>query len=331
MKAEDQTKLNNLYRRYQGYDDCGTKYAFDINFITLQGGRQMKAQRDTGVDNFRKHIDELIENFKDVASIYVTDFGGKSKKSQLLNDTVEIHLLDVRDIDSTQKIYLQKSVQSEQAQTSGMNLFSGFAGLGSLLGVEGEPPPVLIAAKFMDDKHNIERLREKNDEQTRRIAELERKNDELQRSYNVLNDSYEQLQDDADDMEDELRGYRDSNGKQDKIAGLLGSVVASAGKNFIRQNPNLLAGFIPAEQLAGIFAADDQVNQPAQTESAQVNDNLSDEEQERLDDATTVFEWLQTLEGEMFNDVISVISAMRKNAAYTSRILAFLKGIIPNS
>jgi hypothetical protein len=54
--------------------------------------------------------------------------------------------------------------------------------------------------------------------------------------------------------------------------------------------------------------------------------SLPDEENERLDDATIVFDWLQTLDPETFEQVISVISVMRQNTAYAANILAFLNG-----
>jgi hypothetical protein len=56
-----------------------------------------------------------------------------------------------------------------------------------------------------------------------------------------------------------------------------------------------------------------------------MNDNLTDEEQNRLDDATTVFEWLQTLEPTAFSKVISIIAVLRQNKDYADRILTFLR------
>ena len=152
---------------------------------------------------------------------------------------------------------------------------------------------------------------------------MERKNNDLQQRYDTLNGTFERLQDDADDMEDELNGYRQRDRKQDKWVSMLGAAGASLAKNFIRQNPKILSGIIPEEQLAGIFA-DDETAQTTVPVSA-----LSETEQERLDDATTVFDWLQTLEPTAFSKIISVIAVLRQNTAYADSILTFLRSQTP--
>ena len=322
MKSEDQKKLNNLYHRYQNYDNDGTKYAYDIYYSTLSGDRQLKAKKHTGVDKFREHIEELMENFKDVSSITVTDYGGKSPRASVLNPPMTIYLLDVKSVETTPKIIIHDKGgdgQSEpSARPSGMDILQGLSGL--FLGTEfeglGNIAPV---AKLIEDKHVINGLRERNDEQKQKIAELERKNSDLQQRYDTLNGAFERLQDDADDMEDELNGYRSRDRKQDKWVSMLGAAGASIAKNFIRQNPAILSGLIPAGQLAGMLSDDGQA-QPAELANA-----LTEAEQERLDDATTVFEWLQTLEPAVFSKVTSVIAVLRQNTACADHILTFLR------
>ena len=100
---------------------------------------------------------------------------------------------------------------------------------------------------------------------------------------------------------------------------MLGAARASLAKNFIRQNPKILSGIIPAEQLAGMLSDDE----PAQ--HAEPVNTLSETEQERMDDATTVFDWLQTLEPTSFSKVISVIAVLRQNTGYADHILSFLR------
>jgi chromosome segregation ATPase len=204
-----------------------------------------------------------------------------------------------------------------------MDVFQGLSGLFAGTEYEGLGN-IAPLAKLIDDKHSISRLREKNDEQTRKIEELERKNDELQQQYDTLKGTFERLQDDTADMEDELSDYRNRDQKQDRWVSAIGAAGASIAKNFIRQNPKILSGIIPADQLAGIFS-DDETAQPAEPQS-----NLTDEEQNRLDDATTVFEWLQTLDNAAFEKVISVISVLRQNTAYAAHILKFLQSSQPS-
>ncbi|MDR2926927.1 MAG: hypothetical protein LBV41_01800 [Cytophagaceae bacterium] len=320
MKADDQKKLNNLYHRYQNYDNDGTKYVYDIFFDTLSGERQLKAKRHTGVEKFREHIEELMENFKDVCSITVTDFAGKSPRASQLNPPMTIYLLDVKSMDTTPKVIVHGAVQSEvQAkQQVATDIFQGLSGLFAGTEYEGLGS-IAPMAKLIDDRHVINRLQEKNEEQLREISELKRQNNEWQQKYETLNGNFERLQDDSADMEDELSLYREQDRKQDRWVTMLGAAGASMAKTFLRQNPKILSGIIPAEQLAGILSDDEP--QPAEA-----NNQLTDEEQNRLDDATTVFEWLQTLDAATFAKIITVIAAMRQSAECTDRIIAFLKG-----
>jgi len=325
MKAEDQKKLNNLYLRYQNYDNDGTKYNYDIYFSTLSSDSELKAKRHTGVESFRKHIEELMENFKDVCSITITDYAGKSPRAAALNPPVTIYLLDVKSVDATPKVMVHKGQQPEPPAAGrqvNMDIFQGLSGLFAGTEYEGLGN-IAPLAKFIDDKHVISRLREKTDEQTRKIEELERKNNDWQQKYEALNGNFERLQDDAADMEDELSEYRSRDKKQDKWVSVIGAAGASIAKNFIRQNPNILSGIIPADQLAGILS-DDEQPYPSPTQNGERE--LTNEEQNRLDDATTVFDWLQTLDDAAFDKVISVISILRHNTDYAAHILAFLNG-----
>ena len=321
MKSEDQKKLNNLYHRYQNYDNDGTKYMYDIYYSTLSNDQQLKAKRHTGVEKFREHIEELMENFKDVCSITVTDYAGKSPRASVLNPPMTIYLLDVKSVETTPKIIVHDKGggQSEpSARPINTDFLAGLSGLFAGTEYEGLGN-IAPLAKIIEDKHNISTLREKNDEQKQKIAELEHKNSDLQQKFDTLNGTFERLQDDADDMEDELNGYHERDKKQDKWVSMLGAAGASLAKNFIRQNPAILSGIIPAEQLAGMLS-DDEPAQPAAPVSA-----LSETEQEHLDDATTVFEWLQTLEPTAFSKVISVIAVLRQNTGYADHILSILR------
>jgi len=323
MKSEDQKKLNNLYHRYQNYDNDGTKYMYDIYYSTLSNEQQLKAKRHTGVEKFREHIEELMENFKDVCTITVTDYSGKSPRAAVINPPMTIYLLDVKSVEATPKVILHEKGQPEQQPTRpNLDIFQGLSGLFAGTEYEGLGN-IAPLAKFIDDKHVISRLREKSDEQTRKIEELERKNNDLQQRYDTLNGVHERLQDEADDMEDELNEYRNRDKKQDKWVSVLGVAGASIAKNFIRQNPKILSGIIPADQLAGILSDDEQ---PHPSPPPNGEGELTDEEQNRMDDATTVFEWLQTLDDEVFTKVITVFSVIRQNTAYAAHILAFLNG-----
>jgi DNA repair exonuclease SbcCD ATPase subunit len=198
-----------------------------------------------------------------------------------------------------------------------LDIFQGLGGLFAGTEFEGLGN-IAPLAKFLDDKHVISRLREKNDEQAQKIIELERQNNDWQQKYETLNGNFEQLQDNADDLEDELNEYRQRDRKQDRWVSVLGAAGASLAKNFIRQNPNILSSIIPPDQLAGMFN-----DEPAQ--SAQPQNQLTDEEQNRLDDATTVFDWLQTLDSNVFEKVIYIISILRQNTDYAAHIITFLR------
>ena len=315
MKSEDQKNLNNLYHRYQMYDNDGTKYAYDIYYLTLNGGRQMKAKRDSGVDKFRKHIDELMQNFDDVCCIEVSDYNGKSARAKEINNKVEIYLMDIKNME-TPKVLIREKIEPEKPKT---DIFKGLSGIFAGTSFEGlgELAPYI---KNIDDKHTIDRIREKNEEQSHTIEELRRKCENWEQKYETLNREYGQLQDDADDMEDELDEYRARDKKQDGWVSMIGLAGASIAKNFIRQNPSILSGIIPAEQLAGMFADDESAI------TSNSKSELNEEEQSRLDDATTVFEWLQTLEPDAFSQVISVISVLRKDTGYADHILSYLSG-----
>jgi len=324
MKSEDQKKLNNLYLRYQNYDNDGTKYFYNITYKTLSSNEaQTKAKRHTGVEKFREHIEELMEHYKDVSTITITDYTGKSPKAGQINPPMDIYLLDVKTVDTTPKIILHEKAANSSPSgegRGGTDILQGLSGLFAGTEYEGLGN-IAPLAKFIEDKHVISRLREKNDEQAVEITALKRKNDELQQKYDTLNGNFERIQDDADDMEYELNEYRTRDKKQDKWVSMLGAAGASLAKNFIRQNPAILSGIIPAEQLAGMFADDEAPPQP----SPNGEGDLTDEEQNRLEDATTVFEWLQTLEPATFAKVISIIAVLRQNIAYADRILSFLR------
>ena len=313
-KQPAEANIKNLFYRYQNYDSDGTKYAFDIRYTTLHtAGESFKAKKQTGADTFMRHIKELTENYQDVSSIIVSDYGGANAKAVMLNPPVTIELLDFQ----IPQI-LPKEHEEKHTKPNGMDVLQGLSGL--FAGTEFEGLGSLAPlAKFMDDKHTIDRLREKHNEQTRQIAELERRNAELSDKYESLNGDHEQLQDDAADMETELEYYRTQESKNGKWADMLGLAGASIAKNFLKQNPKILSGFIPPEQLAGIFSDDEP-----QTETQM--SGLSETEQARLDEATAVFEWLQGLDDTTFSQVVSIINAMRQNSGYIPHIIQFLNG-----
>jgi hypothetical protein len=190
MKAEDQKKLNNLYHRYQNYDNDGTKYVYDIYFDTLSGERQLKAKRHTGVEKFREHIEALMENFADVCSITVTDYKGTSPRASQLNPPVIIHLLDVKNVDATPKVVVHGAAQPELPAKPQTDIFQGLSGLFAGTEYEGLGNAAPLA-KLIDDRHLINRLQEKNEEQNREIEELKRKNGEWQQKYETLNGNFE--------------------------------------------------------------------------------------------------------------------------------------------
>jgi hypothetical protein len=245
MKSEDQKKLNNLYHRYQNYDNDGTKYMYDIYYSTLSNDGQLKAKRHTGVEKFREHIEELMENFKDVCSITVTDYSGKSPRASVINPPMVIHLLDVKTVDTTPKIIVHdkaNSLPSGEGRGGASDILQGLSGL--FVGTEYEGlGNIAPLAKFLDDKHVINRLREKNDEQAHEITDLKRKSDEWQQKYETLNGNFERLQDEADDMEDELSEYRGRDKKQDKwvtaaVTDMPKMMILSAMKSLIFCKPS---------------------------------------------------------------------------------------------
>ena len=320
MKTKDIKSINNLCLRYQNYDNDGTRYTYDILYTTIHSdGLSVKAKRQTGADNFRQHINELSENYDGVATVTVKDYSGQSRNAKEMNTPVHIELIDVKELGQTPKIIIRKPENEGQATPStGMDVLQGLSGL--FAGTEFEGLGSLAPlAKFMDDKHTIDRLREKYDEQTRHIAELERKHTELSEKHEMLNCEHEQLQDDTADMESELEYYRNQESKQGKWANMLGLAGASMAKNFLRQNPKILSGFIPAEQLAGIFSDDEPQIEPQMG-------GLSEAEQTRLDEATAVFDWLQTLQPVQSGQVIGIISAIRQYPEYIPHIIQLLNG-----
>ena len=313
-KQPAEANIKNLFFRYQNYDSDGTKYAFDIRYTTLHtAGESIKAKKQTGADTFMRHIRELTENYQDVSSIIVSDYGGVNAKAVMLNPPVTIELLDFQ----IPKI-IPEETENKTTKPNGMDVLQGLSGL--FAGTEFEGLGSLAPlAKFMDDKHTIDRLREKHSEQTRQIAELEQKNAELSDKYQTLNGEHEQLQDEAADMESELDFYRTQETKQGKWANMLGLAGASIAKNFLKQNPKILSGFIPAEQLAGIFSDDEpQIEQPT--------GGLSESEQARLEEATAVFDWLQTLQTTQFGQVVGIISAIRQRPEFIPHIIQLLNG-----
>ena len=83
-KQPAEANIKNLFFRYQNYDSDGTKYAFDIRYTTLHtAGESFKAKKQTGADTFMRHIKELTENYQDVSSIIVSDYGGANAKAVL--------------------------------------------------------------------------------------------------------------------------------------------------------------------------------------------------------------------------------------------------------
>jgi len=122
-------------------------------------------------------------------------------------------------------------------------------------------------------------------------------------------------------MEDELMQFHQRDRKQDKWIGMLGVAGASIAKNFLKQNPAILSGIIPADQLAGLLS-DDEPTPPA----AEKENTLTEEEQSRFDDATTIFEWLQTLDAAVFEKVVQIIAIIRQNTNIAAHVLNFLNG-----
>jgi hypothetical protein len=318
--------INNLTLRFQDYDNAGTKYTFDIHYTTTNSPDEyIKAKRLHGADVFSKHIKDLTENYDHVATITVSDYNGTARNAHRINPPVTIRLIEKESDKQTSQAVNNQNRDTGQTVTAtaipnpnfdvlqGLSgLFSGteFAGFGNLAPV----------AKYIDDKHTISRLREKHDEQSVRFAEFERKNAELSAKYQSLSKDYEQLQAEADEMDEELEYYRSKEQKQANWMNMVGVAGASIAKSFLRQHPDILSGIIPVEQLSGILSADEN-----STEPASVSD-LSEEEQERLDKATSMFEWFQALKNPLFDEVYSILSVIGQQPAYAQHIIRFLSG-----
>ncbi len=320
MKARDLKSINNLSLRYQDYDNAGTKYAYDIRYTTIHSdGESVKAKRQRGADNFCQHIKDLSENYDGVATITVSDYSGTAQNARMINPPITIELIDVQTVGRMPQVIIRRDGQSEKTENPAIDVLQGLSGLFSQTEYAGLGNLAPIA-KFIDDKHTIDRLHEKCDEQAIHLTELERKNTELAGKYQSLTADYERLEDEADDMDDELEHYRRREQKQGNVMNMVGLAGASIAKTFLRQNPNILSGILPAEQLSGMLS--DEINN---METVVVNE-LSDEEQELLDKATSVFEWLQTLEKSVFDDVFSIISVIRQQPAYAAHIAHSLSG-----
>lgn len=317
MKEKDLKTINNLKLRYQDYDRNGQKYAYDIYYTTIHAsGQMLKASRECGADNFSRHIDELTREYDGVATITVADYAGVSKKAKELNPPLVIELMDIQSLQNTPRVLINS--QQSQEERPKNNDFSGLMGL---LGIEYEALGSLApVVKVIDDKHTIERLKEKIENLSNDLQNERQKVISLTNEKEALALKYSNLEDEADDLADELKVYREKEAKRDQFSGLFGAVLASGAKTFLRQNPAILSGIIPADQLAGILN-----NSPEQEEEPPTP-QLSAEEQERLDDATIVFEWLQTLTGKRFEDVISIIAVIRQKPEYIPLIINYLQG-----
>lgn len=317
MKEKDLKTINNLKLRYQDYDRNGQKYAYDIYYTTIHAsGQMLKASRECGADNFSRHIDELTREYDGVATITVADYAGVSKKAKELNPPLVIELMDIQSLQNTPRVLINS--QQSQEERPKNNDFSGLMGL---LGIEYEALGSLApVVKVIDDKHTIERLKEKIENLSNDLQNERQKVISLTNEKEALALKYSNLEDEADDLADELKVYREKEAKREQFSGLFGAVLASGAKTFLRQNPAILSGIIPADQLAGILN-----NSPEQEEEPPTP-QLSAEEQERLDDATIVFEWLQTLTGKRFEDVISIIAVIRQKPEYIPLIINYLQG-----
>lgn len=316
MKEKDLKTINNLKLRYQDYDRNGQKYAYDIYYTTIHAsGQMLKASRESGTDNFSRHIDELTHEYDGVATITVADYAGVSKKAKELNPPLAIELMDVQSIQNTPRVLINSQQPDDRPKNN------DFSGLMGLLGIEYEALGSLApVVKVIDDKHTIERLREKIENLSNDLQNERQKVISLTSEKEALSLKYSNLEDEADDLADELKIYREKEAKRDQFSGLFGAVLASGAKTFLRQNPAILSGIIPADQLAGIL------NNSPEPEEEPPTPQLSAEEQERLDDATIVFEWLQTLTGQRFEDVISIIAVIRQKPEYIPLIINYLQG-----
>ena len=317
MRPDEQRILDNLYFRYQSYDNANTKYSYDISYTTLNNGACpiVKIKRGKGLDNFRKHIDDLRANIKDLSTIIVSDYSGVSAKCKPLNEPVEINMADN---ESTPRVIVSKPRPNGINAGIFENLIdfcerTEFGGLGALAPV----------ASIINDKHVIARYTEKNDELKEELKELKAKHADLQTKYETLNHEHEQLQWQHDELEDELNDFHEKNRKEDKFfqgAGAIGGIIV---QNLIRKNASALAGILPAELLAGITAGD------AETPDGELPmspESPSPEQQERLNAAAQIYEWLQTLNEADFSKVYSIIQMCRQNIEYADHIIYYLNG-----
>ncbi len=317
MKASDQKIINNLKLRYRDYDLTGKKYFFDIVYTTLSSpGAISKADRETGADRFSEHIDHLTKNYEDVTTIVVTDYKGTGNRAKQLNPPVTIEFIDQKSVENTPR-YI---TTTRQPQSEPSPVFAGLSGLfaGTQYEGLGQLAPVV---KFLDDKHSIERLTEKLEEQKQSIARYEREKQELTTKLEALQTRCNELEDEADELGDELEDYRVTEKKKQGIADMAGAALLSGAKFFLRQHPGILNGIIPAETLAGILNGEPEPEPEPQPAS-----RMSDDDQERIDDATVIFDWLQTLHPVHFEQVATIFAAIRQNPDYAAIILNFLNG-----
>jgi cell division septum initiation protein DivIVA len=325
MKERDQKSINNLMLRYQDYDNAGTTYAFDVSYATIHNdGVQIKAKRQVGAEAFRTHIDELVNRYDGVSTIYVEDFAGRSRNSKPLNPPVEIQLLDIVDVRSTPRLIKAESKTPPPAAAAPQTeLIRGLAGFfaGSEYEALGSIAPI---AKFIDDKHQMARLNEKNTEQAERIAKLEDELRQLKTQHESLNKQYGQLEDARDELQDEVEDYRARENRKDALFSTLGNIGANVAKTFLQKNPKLLSAIIPQEQLAGLWDAEADAPKPPQ-------DSLTPEQRQQLDDASVIFEWLQNLPAELFEQVAAIFSVMRDNADYIPHLVRAIRMAPPQT
>ncbi len=312
MNQAAETIINNLYRKYQNYDEEKLKYSFDIRYTTFgTKGDTLKARKQVGADAFMRHINALLENFKKVQSITVIDYSGTNPKAVQMNSPVTIELMDVQ---------IPKLLPSEpEPGKQGMDVLQGLAGLfhGTEYEGLGSLAPV---AKLIENKYSLAQLSEKNGELSRGVSDWEKKYAVLESKYDSLNREHELLKGEADELEEELEEYRGKDRKSVNLMNMVGLAGASIAKTFLRQHPGILSGLIPADQLRGIL------NEEPQPEPQASNTSMSPEDQDRLDDATVIFEWLQGLEQPLFDTVTAIFATIRQNPGYADHIIQFLKG-----
>jgi hypothetical protein len=181
-----------------------------------------------------------------------------------------------------------------------------------------------VPVGIMDSKHTINSLTDKNNELKEEKQKLLERTAALESQLAGLNDRYETLQDENADLEDELEEYHERDRKQNSITALAGAVVAKGAKMFIQKHPSILSGLIPAEALAGILN-----DEEPELEPIPAVDGLDAAQQEQMDEATAIFEWLQTLEKDTFMQVATITGAMRSNADYIPHILKIITASQP--